>query len=388
MIHRNHILYLLAILGLLLLAGCDPAAASSDSPALGTPEFPNGTGFPTGCPPAAGSQAPCGPATLTATSTIIPMQTTVAPTPVLQTSPTPSATPLPPTPTACPPDLCSFSFPYFLQRPIAPPGNDVVDATYRFGTTQGGRREPHHGVEFLNPYGIPVLAAGEGIVVFAAQDTEPLSPEGVWPPVFYGPFSNFYGNVVMIEHQVPAAMRQVFPDMPLPVYSVYAHLSEISVEAGQQVQAGQEIGKVGMTGIAEGSHLHFEVRLGENLYANVRNPELWLAPHEIIGAAGSGQLNGGIAGSIVDSQGNLIILENSLVLVHLPQGPDQPGGREIYLQDYEESDLLGQPPFADSFAVGDIPPGWYRITFPHNGLQQYLVEVFPGQLSWVRIRVE
>jgi murein DD-endopeptidase MepM/ murein hydrolase activator NlpD len=280
--------------------------------------------------------------------------------------------------------LCSYSFTYFLQRPIALPGNDIVDATYRFGTTQGGRRDPHHGVEFLNGYGTPVLAAANGTVFFAGEDREPISEPGIWPLVFYGPYSYFYGNIVIIEHQLPETMLQVFPDMPAPLYTVYAHLSEISVETGQQVQVGQEIGKVGMTGIAEGSHLHFEVRLGEALYANVRNPELWLFPHQ----DRSGQSNGGLVGSIVDSQGNPIFLENSLVLEHLPQGPDQPGGLEVYLQDYEEAALVDLPPFADSFGVGDIPPGLYRLTFPRNGLQQVLVEVFPGQLTWIWIQVE
>ena len=49
-----------------------------------------------------------------------------------------------------------------LAEPIAPSGNTRVDPSYRFGSTQGGRRDPHHGVELLNPYGTPVLAAAEG----------------------------------------------------------------------------------------------------------------------------------------------------------------------------------------------------------------------------------
>ena len=43
--------------------------------------------------------------------------------------------------------MCSYVSPYFLQRPIAEPGNDGVDVTYRFGSTQGEMREPHHGVD-------------------------------------------------------------------------------------------------------------------------------------------------------------------------------------------------------------------------------------------------
>lgn len=374
---------LLTLFGL-LVAGCAPASASSETQLIQTVTSPAGPVIQDNCPPEAVLDGSCITPTANLPSQTPAATATAFPTPEATETLAPSPTPLPPTATPCPPNLCSYSFPYFLQRPIALPGNDIVDATYRFGTTQGGRRDPHHGVEFLNGYGTPVLAAADGTVFFAGQDLEPISEPGAWPLVFYGPYSNFYGNVVIIEHQAPQAMLQAFPQMPTPIFTVYAHLSEISVVTGQGVQAGQEIGKVGMTGIAEGSHLHFEVRLGEALYTNVRNPELWLIPHQ----DRSGQLNGGLAGSIVDSHGQPILLENSLVLEHLPQGPDQPGGLEVYLQDYEEDALVGLPPFADSFGVGDIPPGLYRLTYPRNGLQQVLVEVFPGQLTWIWIQVE
>jgi murein DD-endopeptidase MepM/ murein hydrolase activator NlpD len=256
-----------------------------------------------------------------------------------------------------------------------------VDVTYRFGSTQSGRRDPHHGVEFLNSFGTPVLATANGLVVTAGDDRQPTSPNGAWPITFYGPYSYFYGNLVVIEHETPAALRAIFPEMPGKIYTLYGHLSEIMVEVGQQVQARQQIGQVGMSGIAEGSHLHFEVRLGENTYESVRNPELWLAPHR----DENGQALGALAGRFIDSYGN-DLTKDSIVLQHLPDGPEGPSDFEITLLTYEEKALLGQAPWEESFAVGDIPPGLYRVSFPHFGLRQELVQVYPGQLTVVTFR--
>jgi murein DD-endopeptidase MepM/ murein hydrolase activator NlpD len=42
--------------------------------------------------------------------------------------------------------------------------------------------------------------------------------------------------------------------------SLYAHLSRISVEKGEDVRKGQKIGEVGVTGMTTGPHLHFEIK--------------------------------------------------------------------------------------------------------------------------------
>jgi hypothetical protein len=271
-----------------------------------------------------------------------------------------------------------------LLRPIAEPGNVVVDSTYRFGSTQGEMREPHHGVELLNSFGTPVLAAAEGVVVVAGDDRDPTSPRGEWPITFYGPYSYFYGNLVVIEHRPPEALLASFPQLPQPIYTLYAHLSEVTVEPGQQVAAGQQVGAVGLSGIAEGSHLHFEVRLGENTYESVRNPELWLAPRRDEG----GQPLGGIAGRVVDPQGNEVVISGGIVLQRLPEGPQGSHDLEFYTLSYEEPALIGAPPFEESFAIGDLPAGLYRVTFARQGVQQFLVEVAPGHLTVVTLRVD
>ena len=43
--------------------------------------------------------------------------------------------------------------------------------------------------------------------------------------------------------------------------TLYAHFTSISVSEGQEVKAGEEVGRIGMTGRATGYHLHFEVRV-------------------------------------------------------------------------------------------------------------------------------
>lgn len=274
---------------------------------------------------------------------------------------------------ACAESRCIYDSPLWLASPIQPPHNDRGDASYRFGSTQEKQRDPHHGVEFLNPYGTPVLAAGDGQVIVAGDDKETL----------YSLYPNYYGNLVVIQHDLPAGSQgglQQFPggDLPMPIYSLYAHLSEISVKAGQRVQAGQEIGRVGMSGGATGSHLHFEVRLGENTYQSSHNPELWLAPH----TTQSGVQGGALAGRVLDAQGQPIQV-NGVVIQYLADDPQGPVQSEIYLNSYEEAALLGRSPWGESFAVGDLATGWYRVNFPYNGMQRQVVQILPGQITVV-----
>jgi len=93
----------------------------------------------------------------------------------------------------------------------------------------GSSQSLHNGVDLAAPVGTPVLACGAGRVVLAADRL--LS-----------------GKTVVLEH--------------LPgVYTLYFHLSELAVEEGQEVQAGARIGAVGMTGLATGPHLHWEMRV-------------------------------------------------------------------------------------------------------------------------------
>ncbi|MHC3467563.1 transglycosylase family protein [Streptomyces sp. 7R007] len=95
----------------------------------------------------------------------------------------------------------------------------------------------HTGVDFLVPTGTSVKAVAAGKVVTAG-------------------WGGSYGYQVVIRH---ADGR----------YSQYAHLSAISVRAGQSVGAGQRIGRSGSTGNTTGPHLHFEVRTGPGFGSDI-----------------------------------------------------------------------------------------------------------------------
>jgi hypothetical protein len=96
--------------------------------------------------------------------------------------------------------------------------------------------DAHSGTDFSMRYE-PVLAAANGMVVFANWDNDDIREEG-------------YGLHVRISHDNGYETR-------------YAHLSAITVQSGEQVQRGQIIGTSGDTGNVSGPHLHFEVRLND-----------------------------------------------------------------------------------------------------------------------------
>lgn len=87
----------------------------------------------------------------------------------------------------------------------------------------------HLGTDFAATTGTPARTVGDGVVEFAGVQ-------------------NGFGNVIFIKH---GNNRE----------TVYAHLSKILVQRGQNVSQGQTIGLVGATGWATGPHLHFEVRV-------------------------------------------------------------------------------------------------------------------------------
>jgi hypothetical protein len=88
--------------------------------------------------------------------------------------------------------------------------------------------QAHMGSDYDSPVGSPILAVAAGKVVFANE-------------MF------FEGNAVFIDHGDG-------------LISMYFHLSEIKVQAGQEVRKGETLGREGATGRATGPHLWFGVR--------------------------------------------------------------------------------------------------------------------------------
>jgi hypothetical protein len=251
---------------------------------------------------------------------------------------------------------------FILQNPIPPDANQKITGNYRFGSTLEGEREIHHGVEFSNPSGTPVLAVADGIVRFAGNDAE----------TNFGMNTNFYGELVILEHHLPG--------MNAVLFTLYAHLSEVSVLAGDEIKAGQPIGKVGRTGSAQGAHLHFEVRLGENTYAAAVNPELWLTLTPGFEATRSGAL----AGAFLDTEGKLVRIIN----IQVEYSPVENGGIEdrFTLSTYYDHSLASDPGYHENFAASGLRPGWYRVTTIASGKYiSHWILVESGKLTFLTI---
>jgi murein DD-endopeptidase MepM/ murein hydrolase activator NlpD len=288
--------------------------------------------------------------------------------PVLPTSgptvtPVAEATPLPTVSAPCHDTACAREAEHFiLERPIPADGKFFVDRTYLYGSTQQGLREPHHGVEFGNPSGAPVVAAGAGTVVVAGDDSE----------IAYGPATRFYGKLVVVQ------LDEITHGQP--IFNLYAHLSEVRVKAGQRVAAGDWLGAVGQTGVAIGPHLHFEVRVVENAYTHTRNPELWLKP-----ALGAGRVQYGVlAGRVTDLDGAPLFEQ----LVVIRPVDVREATRARYITTYAHESLNGDDVLQENFAAGDLPVGVYSVTVNTTTFYEQTVTIEPGRVTWVEFRVK
>nr|WP_246566940.1 M23 family metallopeptidase [Gemmobacter fulvus] len=126
---------------------------------------------------------------------------------------------------------------YRLAAVKSPFANPIPSGRYRFTSGFGTRNDPkgagrrmHEGLDFAGSYGTPITATADGTVI-----------EAGW--------GNGYGRMVKIRHD-------------FGVTTLYAHMSEIHVSAGQRVSRGDRIGDMGNSGRSTGTHLHYEVHIG------------------------------------------------------------------------------------------------------------------------------
>jgi murein DD-endopeptidase MepM/ murein hydrolase activator NlpD len=276
--------------------------------------------------------------------------TTVA----IKDTPEPSATPLP---TFTPPAL-PFTSPnehYWLRRPIPEGGTVWTDKAYPYGGTRGGTLRPHHGVEFYVSKGTEVLAAASGTVVVAGTDAE----------IIYGPHANFYGNLIVIQLDTPFLGQAV--------YNLYGHLSDVLVEAGQHVEAQEVIALSGATGVADGAHLHFEVRVGQNSYENTRNPLLWLYPFPD---------HGTLAGRVIRPDGELV--HGQQIFLRRIDASSKYAETTTYANADEE--LNADEGWNENFSFDDVAAGYYEVEV-RQGEEKFGEEVwiYPYRTSFVEI---
>lgn len=144
-----------------------------------------------------------------------------------------------------------------------PQGSGYVDQ-HNFGQTGGRWSTMHTGNDYSVACGTPVFAVHAGTVEFDSSHKSWAGP-----------------NFVRITTG------------PGQLATWYAHMETRSVEEGQQVQAGQQIGTVGTLGNSSGCHLHFEVHpRGGSIYEDPVDPVTWLAAH-INGTGGTPSLPSG-----------------------------------------------------------------------------------------------
>ncbi len=268
------------------------------------------------------------------------------------TVPPPTETPLP---TFTPPALPKTPVweHYWLRRPVPEESAVWTDKAYPYGSTRGGELRSHHGVEFNVPAGTVVMAAASGTVVAAGRDdVERL-----------GASNNFYGNVVVIQHDTGLENQ--------PVYSLYGHLSQILVQVGDRVNALDTIALSGASGVADGAHLHFEVRVGSNNYESTRNPLLWLYPFPDRAV---------VAGRITYPDGTPA--RNVPLNLRRVDAPSPYAATTSYADDSVNSDDV----WDENFAFDDIYAGYYELT-AGTGDDKIKVEfwVHPYQTSFVEL---
>lgn len=239
---------------------------------------------------------------------------------------------------------------FFFQRPIAANEINWPVADYRYG---GMFFEPaivHTGIDIDAPLETPVLAAAAGKVIWAGQGLL-IGVEGS---------SDGYGLAVAIKHDFGYNGQRL--------YTVYAHMKSLNVVDNQVVQAGEQVGVVGTTGHTTGPHLHFEVRLGKNIFDNTRNPELWIAPPQGWGV---------LVGRIMDEKGK--------ILTHTPVHVESYETDHIWeVRTYGGTTVNPDDNYKENLVLSDLPAGKYKIWIDYADTPLYYkFDIKPGAITYL-----
>jgi murein DD-endopeptidase MepM/ murein hydrolase activator NlpD len=243
---------------------------------------------------------------------------------------------------------------FYFSRPIAADEVNWPLADYRYGGIFPGTDDVvHTGIDIDAPKGTPVMAAGDGTVVWAGYgllygNHDPKDP---------------YGQAVTIRHDFGYNGQRM--------YTVYAHMDRIDVVTGQEVQTGTQIGLVGETGNVTGPHLHFEVRIMNNNFFTTLNPELWLAPPQ-----GWGML----VGHMENTNGSM--LDTQYVTVR-----SKDTGHQWVVRSYGPRVVNGDGYYHENVALSDLPAGNYQIIIDYlEDTYTLNISIHPGAITYFSFR--
>jgi len=252
---------------------------------------------------------------------------------------------------------------YFLN-PIAAFDIDAAYTNYGYGDVFF-ENVVHTGIDIPGDIGTPILAAGEGKVIYAGQ--------GIYrggDNVYDDP----YGKAIVIQHS--------FSYKGEALYTLYAHLDEILVSEEQEVKAGEIIGYMGNTGKTTGPHLHFEVRVGKNEYFSTRNPDLWISPPQGWGI---------LVGQILTFDGRPY--EQQVVYLYRTENAltgNNPEDRLWIAKSYQNEAINSDPYYKENLTISNIPAGTYLVSIPVTNIgfsYQTTVEIKPGQVTFIKFNV-
>lgn len=115
----------------------------------------------------------------------------------------------------------------FIRQPRAAPRAGFADSRTYMHDGQVIDHQVHMGIDLASTAFDEIIAANRGQVIFTGD-------------------LGIYGQTVILDHG-------------LGLHSLYAHLSQILTTVGDVLEKGQVLGRSGMTGLAAGDHLHFEM---------------------------------------------------------------------------------------------------------------------------------